>query len=217
MFDFFRLPYLHSYYFVYELTIVAPRFSSMVPFSKNESYAEVLVQAPNDVQLTCVIKTGHKGSTLSQYDASRHVWQCLFAPHKSGSYTLLIYANRLSLSNSFSNAVELGVEVSPNDFIRKRTLPRTFGKFIESKCQIFSPLDGALKRGTKANIHCRIPNGSHVKISIDDVWLEEMAVKDDIFKYQITVPEREIIIYAQFNNKKSNSNYYGLIRYSVDK
>ncbi|CAF2388376.1 unnamed protein product [Rotaria sp. Silwood2] len=217
MFDFFRLPYLHSYYFIYNLTLISPRFSSIVLFDKHGAYAEVLVQAPNDVQLTCSIKNDHKSTYLTQYDISRQIWQCLFAPCKVGFHTLIIYANRLLISNSLINVIELGVEVTSKDFIRKKIFPITYGKFIEHKCQIFSPLDGILKCGTKVTIHCRIPNASFVRISLDGIWLEEMTLKNDTFKQQITVPQREIIIYAQFGNKKLSNIYYGLIRYLVEK
>ena len=55
------------------------------------------------------------------------------------------------------------------------------------------------------------------RIAIDGVWLEEVSIKDDIFKQEILVPEQEVIVYAQFINKKNSNNYYGLIRYLVEK
>jgi hypothetical protein len=215
--DYFRLPYIHSDYFIYDLTIISPRFSSMVIFDTIESLAEVLIQAPNDVQLACSVKDNIKSTSLSQYDASRQIWQCLFAPYRAGFYTLIIYANRSSTSNLLTNVIELGVEISSQDFLKRKILPITFGKFIEHKCQIFSPLDGVLKRGTTVIIHCRIPNATFARISIDGIWLDEVTIKDDIFKQQITVPEREIIVYAQFINKKSTNIYDGLVRYLVEK
>jgi hypothetical protein len=217
MFDYIRLPYLHSYYFIYDLTIISPRFSNMIIFDRNKSLGEVLIQASNDIQLSCSSKDENKSTSLTQYDGNRQIWQCLFAPYKSGFYTLIIFANRLSISNSLINVIELGIEVSSKDFIRKKILPITFGKFIEYKCQIFSPLDGILKCGMKVIIHCRIPNGSYGRISIDGIWLDEIIIKDEIFKQEIIVPERELIVYAQFSNKKSSNIFYGLIRYLVEK
>ena len=150
MFDYFRLPYLHSYYFIYELTIISSRFSSIIQFDTCESLAEVFIQAPNDVQITCTSKDEDKSTSLTQFDASRQIWQCLFAPYQYGFYTLIIFGNRLSNSNSsFINVMELGIEIPEKDFIQRKILPITYGKFIEYKCQIFSPLDGVLKRGTK--------------------------------------------------------------------
>jgi hypothetical protein len=217
MFEYFRLPYLHSYYFIYDLTIVSPRFSSLIQYDPCESLAEVFIQAPNDIQLTCASKDENKSTSLTQFDASRQIWQCLFAPCTSGFYTLIIFANRLSISNSFVNAIELGIEIPLKDFNKRKILPMTYGKFIEYKCQIFSPLDGILKHGMKVWIHCRIPNASYGRISLDGVWLEEVLIKDEIFKQEIIVPERELIVYAQFINKKISNIYYGLIRYLVEK
>lgn len=217
MFNYFCLPFLHSYYFIYNLTLISPRFSSMVTFDKNKSYAEVLIQAPNDIQLACSIKNDSKSTCLAQFDASRQLWQCLFAPHKNGFHTLIIYANRILISNSLMNVIELGLDASSKDFTQKKVLPTIYGKFVENRCQIFSPLDGILKPGTKVTIRCRIPNAVFVRISLDGVWLEEELLKNDIFKQQITVPEKEVIVYAQFKNKPFTHMYYGLIRYLVEK
>ena len=218
MFDYFRLPYLHSYYFIYELTIISSRFSSIIQFDTCESLAEVFIQAPNDIQITCASKTEDKSTSLTQFDASRQIWQCLFAPYQCGFYTLIIFATRLSNTNSsFVNVMELGIEIPAKDFLRRKILPITYGKFVEYKCQIFSPLNGVLKRGTKVTIHCRIPNASYGRIAIDGIWLEEISIKNEIFKQEILVPEQEIIVYAQFINRKTSNNYYGLIRYLVEK
>ncbi|CAF3907895.1 unnamed protein product [Rotaria sp. Silwood2] len=217
--DYIHLPHIHSYYFIYNLNIISPRFSSIVTYNTNQSFAEVLIQAPDDIQLTCSIKDDIRSTSLTQYDVSRQVWQCLFAPHKSGFHTLIIFAKQISSMNLLKNVIELGVTVLPNDLIKGKISPMTFGKFIEYKCQILSPLDGILKRGTKVTIRCRIPHASCARISLDGVWLDEVPLKNDIFMFrqQINVPEQEIIVYAKFNNKKMNKTYDGLIRYTVEK
>jgi transglutaminase-like putative cysteine protease len=215
--DYIRLPHVHSYYFIFGLNIISPRFSSIVSFNTNQSLAEVLIQTSNDVQLTCAIKDDIRSTSLTQYDNNRQVWQCLFAPYKSGFHTLIIFANQLSTSNLLKNVIELGVEVLSKDLIKNKTLPMTFGKFTEHKCQILSPLDGVLKRGTKVTIRCCIPNASSARISLDGVWLDEVLLKTDMFKQQVNVPEREVMIYAQFVNKTMTKNYDGLIRYTVEK
>ncbi|CAF5214683.1 unnamed protein product, partial [Rotaria magnacalcarata] len=158
-----------------------------------------------------------RSTSLTQYDSTRQVWQCLFSPYKSGFHTLIIFAKQLSQINLFKNVIELGVTVHSRDFIKGKTLPMTFGKFSEYKCQIFSPLDGVLKRGTKVTIRCHIPHASSARISLDGVWLDEVTLYNEAFKQQINVPEREVIIYAKFMNKKMNKHYHGLIRYTVEK
>ena len=63
--DYIRLPHVHSYYFIFNLHIISPRFSSIVSFNKNQSLAEVLIQAPDDVQLTCSIKDDIRSTNLN--------------------------------------------------------------------------------------------------------------------------------------------------------
>ncbi|CAF3456322.1 unnamed protein product [Rotaria socialis] len=215
--DYLQLPHIHSYYFIHGLHIISPRFSSIVTFNASQSFAEVLIQTPDDIQLTCSIKDDTRSTSLTQYDSTRQVWQCLFSPYKSGFHTLIIFAKQLSQINLFKNVIELGVTVHSRDFIKGKTLPMTFGKFSEYKCQIISPLDGALKRGTKVTIRCRIPHALSARISLDGVWLDEVTLVNEVFKQQINVPEQEVIIYAKFMNKKMNKHYHGLIRYTVEK
>jgi hypothetical protein len=215
--DYLRLPHVHSYYFIFNLNIISPRFSSIVSFNTKHSLAEVLIQSPDDIQLSCSIKDDIRSTSLTHYDFTRQLWQCLFAPYKSGFHTLIIFATHKSKLDLLKNVIELGVEVPSKDFIPGKTLPTTFGKFTENKCQILTPLDGILKRGTKATIRCRIPNALSARISLDGIWLDEIKLKNDMFKQQINVPSREVIVYAQFINQKKLKTYDGLIRYTVEK
>ena len=215
--DYIRLPHVHSYYFTFGLTIVSPPFSSVLAFDTNQSVAEVLIQAPEDVQLTCVVKNDLRSTSLAQYDVNRKLWQCLFAPHKSGFHTLIIFAARLSTEKLFKNAIELGVDVTSKDLDRKKTLPITFEKFLEHKCQIISPMTGVLKHGTKTIIRCRIPQAFSARISVDGVWLDEVSMRSDLFKQEINVPERQVTVYARFHHRTSAKIYDGLIEYHVAK
>lgn len=215
--DYLRLPHVHSYYFIYGLNIISPRYSSYVAFDAKQSFAEVLIQAPNDVQLTCAVKDNPRSTSLAQYDYNRQVWQCLFSPDKNGFHTLIIYASEISSTNLFKNVIELGVEILPREFIRGKSLPTTFGKFAEYQCQILAPLEGTLKRGRKVTIRCRIPHATSARISLDGIWLDEVKLKNEIFKQQINVPDREVIVYAQFVHTKRQKTYDGLIRYGVEK
>lgn len=215
--DYIRLPHVHSYYFVHNLKIVSPHDCSLVSFDGNRSLAEVFIKAPDDVHLSCTVKNDNRSQSLAQYDGNRQLWQCLLAPCKSGFHTLIIYATRLSATNVFKNVVELGVEVNGQDLFRRRSLPLTFEKFIQNKCQILSPMNGRLKHGTKVQIRCRIPNAISARISLDGIWLDDVPMRNDLFKFEINVPEREVIVYARFNQPKSNKIYDGLVRYLVEK
>ncbi|CAF4431933.1 unnamed protein product, partial [Adineta steineri] len=106
------------------------------------------------------IETG----SLIQYDTDRQLWQCLFTPKRGGSHTLTIFTRRetealksKNTENKYSCAIEFSLHV-PSDVVKIEPFPLTYGLFTQCKCQIFEPLDDALKPGSKTIIHCRIPN-----------------------------------------------------------
>jgi hypothetical protein len=116
--------------------------------------------------------------------------------------------------SKYSSAIQFGLQV-PTDVIKGKTFPLTYGLFTERKCQIFEPLDDILKSGSKVTIHCRIPGARCARLSLDGNWLSEDPVKDGIFKRQITVPRKEIIMYVKFSDKRNSSSYDGLFCYSI--
>lgn len=216
MLEYVRLPCVHSSYFTHELTLISPRFSSVVVIDAKQCLAEVLIQAPNDVQLTCALEEPLDGTSLTQYDASRQVWQCLFAPQQKGFHTLLMFVNRSSPPYVFTQSIELGMDVLSRDLSLIKPLPTTYEKFIEHRCQILSPLNGILRRGTEVTIRCRLPHAVCARISLDGYWLDEVPLKNHLFKQKIHVPEHEVIVYAQFLTKQMINVYDGLIRYGVE-
>ena len=223
--DFVRLPYVYPRFFELNLEIIHPRQSNMASLDSSLGIAEVLVQASSDAVLIGDIEqTGSgkiKNDSLIQYDADRQRWQCLFAPQHSGLHTLTLFArqerqkneNKISESK-YSSAIQFGLHV-PTGLPKTKTFPITYGLFTERKCQIFEPLDGTLKSGSKVTIHCRIPGAYCGRLLLDGNWLSEDLLKDGIFKRQITVPRQEVTMYAQFPDNLNKSSYDGLFRYSV--
>ena len=225
MHDFLCLPHVYPVFFECYLDIVYPRHSSMASFNSSLGLSEVLIQSPSDVSLIGAIeeRTSRKieNGSLVQYDSDRQVWQCLFAPQRSGFHTLKLYARQKTpLTKSKTNenqhacAIIFGLDVSA-DVAKTYTFPLTYIPFKEYRCQIFEPLGGALKSGSKVTIHCRIPGASCARLLIDENWLSEDSLKDGIFKREITVPRREITMYVKFADKRQSSSYDGLFRYSI--
>ena len=223
--DFLRLPRVHSTFFDLHLDIVHPYRSSEVSFDTNREFAEVLIRAPADVSLMNSIEQEGSGKIKNgdfvQYDHDRQLWQCLFAPKSNGFHTLTVYARRKKQRSvneidegSYNNAIKLGLQVTSN-LTKSVTFPLTYGLFIEHKCQIFEPLTGVLKSGSKVTIHCRIPGARRARLTLDGNWLSEDSLKDGILKKQITVPRKEVIVYVKFAHQENTSHYDGLIRYSV--
>jgi hypothetical protein len=74
-------------------------------------------------------------------------------------------------------------------------------------------LDGILKAGSIASIHCVIPGATDVKLMVDSKWLESEGYTDPILQKQITVGSKELIIYARY---EGDSNYHGLVKYITE-
>jgi hypothetical protein len=223
--DFVRLPYVYSTFFEHNLDVIYPRHSNIASFNSNLGLAEVLVQTPSDTVLTGDIKQTEsskiKNGCLIQYDINRHQWQCLFAPQQGGFHTLTLFARRekhviksKTDDSKYSCAIQFGLHV-PSDVTKGKTFPLTYGLFTERKCQIFEPLDGVLKSGSKVTIHCRIPGAYCARLKLDGNWLPSDLIKDGIFKRQITVPKKEVKMYVQFSDKQNSSSYDGVFCYSV--
>ncbi len=224
--EFIHLPFVDSTFFEHNLTIIYPRHSSTASFNPTLGLAEVLVQAPSDTRLIGDITQASsdkiKNGCLVQYDTDRQLWQCLFAPQYSGFHVLTLYARRekheaiksKTEDEKYASAFQLGLH-APTDVIKGKTFPLTYGLFTERKCQIFEPLEGVLKSGSKVTIHCRIPGASCARLLLDGNWLSEDRIQDGIFKREITVPKQSVNIYVQFHDKRNTSSYDGLVSYSV--
>lgn len=216
MLEFLRLPFLHPSYFTCQLTMIFPQFASLIAVDPSKAFTEVLVQAPDDVQITSMIKDAPSTTSLTQFDAQRRLWQCVFSPDRPGFHTLLVFVHRPTFSSpEFVNAIELGMQIRSKDLLEKISFPFVFGKFVENRCQIVSPLNGILRRGTKVTIHCRIPNAVRVRLALDGEWLDEVPMETPKFKQKIRVPKHEVIVYARFPSKRLTDVYDGLIRYAV--
>jgi transglutaminase-like putative cysteine protease len=212
--QFLLLPHVYSTFFDLQLEIISPHNENMVIFDTNHNLAEVLIHTPSDVYLSCSV-AHHKTSGLVQYDANRKLWQCLFRPGTSGYQTLNIYARQGRSAGSYQGAIEFGLNMP--DMIPFKKFPLTYGTFTNNKCQIFEPLVEKLKQGIKVTIHCRIPGARCVCLSFDGTLSsKEHNVVNDIFKQQITVPNREVTVYVKFINNQKSNNYDGLFKYTVE-
>ena len=224
--EFIRLPFLESTFFECNLEIVHPRHCDKVPLDAALGLAEVLVRAPPNIYLIGDISQAGddkvKNGCLVQYDNDRQVWQCLVGPQHSGFHILALYTRREKQrmkstnddKNTYASAIQFGLDLSTN-VIKTKTFPLTYGLFTERRCQIFKPLDGVLKSGSRVTIHCRIPGAHCARLLLDGNWLSKDLIEDDIFKKEITVPKQSVIIYVQFSDKRNSSSYDGLFSYSV--
>ncbi|CAF3432297.1 unnamed protein product [Rotaria sp. Silwood1] len=210
------LSYPHTWPLFYELglKIEAPRHRSNAVWTDNASYAEVLIQAPDDVQLSCNITYNNvkiENGSLAQYNNDKKLWQLLFAPERIGLHELTVYAGRNNDNESSSTSV-VQFNLDVNKLQRPMKFPLIYTQFQTKKCQIYTPLDGILKKGSVVPIHCVIPGATDVNLTVDSQWLESEGYRDPILQREITVGSKEVLIYAKYKQK---SSYDGLVKYTV--
>ena len=202
-------------FFDLNLEVIAPKNRANAVWPTNASYAEVLMRAPSDVQLSCSIK--HKNirienGTLAQFDKEKGLWQLRFAPEQIGAHELLVFAKKSddSLSGS-SVAVQFSLHVtqlqSPIKF------PITYGQFAIRRCHLYSPINGVMKKNSVVPIHCLIPDAVDVNLQVDSKWATAEGYRDSVLKRDIAVGERNVTIYAKFGDKLT---YDGLVKYTIE-
>ncbi|CAF3768741.1 unnamed protein product [Rotaria socialis] len=196
------------------LKIEAPQNRATAVWPNNASFAEIRISAPSDVELSCSIEFNgikNENCALAQFDHDKHQWQLLFAPQCAGLHQLMIYGRRHSDSRTeFEAVAEFSLIVTK---IRKPIIfPVTYTKFETTKCRIYEPLEGTLKKGAIIPFHCVIPGATEVDLQVDSKWVGVKGYEDPILKTGITVGSKDITVYARYGQ---NTNYDGLIRYSV--
>ncbi|CAF1192932.1 unnamed protein product [Adineta steineri] len=91
--------------------------------------------------------------------------------------------------------------------------PTIYTQFETTKCQIYTPLDGILKKGSVVPIHCVIPNALEVRLKVDSEWITSEGYTNPILQRQLNVGSKEITIYAKYEEGLS---YTGLVKYTVE-
>jgi hypothetical protein len=210
------LSYPETWQLFYDLglKIEAPRNRSKAVWADNASYAEVLIQAPDDIELLCSIEYNNvtiENGSLAQFDSNKKLWQLLFAPEQTGLHELIVYGKR-NAGNELSSAPVVKFYLDVTNLRRPMKFPLIYTKFQTNKCQIYTPMNGILKKGSVVPIHCVIPGAIDVNLMVDSNWLKSEGYKDPILQRQITVGSKEVAIYAKYDQK---SNYDGLVNYAV--
>ena len=202
-------------FYDFDLNIEAPKFSSLVPWSKNASYAEVLIRAPTDIQLSGRIEYNTikiENGCLAQFDHDRDLWQLLFAPERTGLHELTIYARRTIDINSSSNAV-VTFNLNVTSLGKLIKFPMVYTQFEATKCRIYTPLHRRLKRGSSVSIHCILPDAELIQVTVDSRPIRSMDYQNSVFKSEIVVGSEEVTIYGKYSG---HTQFTSLIRYTVE-
>ncbi|CAF2878206.1 unnamed protein product [Rotaria sp. Silwood2] len=218
-------PLTWSHFFDYQLEIIKPvntRFIDWPP-DKNSPYCEILVRSPDDIHVSAKIADSLSSKTIENghlinFNNQESLWQCLFAPSMNySSYKLTLFAKRFN-ENQSNCVVQFDFkQLSKSTLQNYMSFPITYASFNEAKCQLFEPLDGILKRGSKIKFRCRIPGAHVVSITVDGQWLKDDSAsgmnENHLFQREIQVGQKEVAIWVKFDKEKSN--YKGLLKYSV--
>ncbi|CAF1167726.1 unnamed protein product, partial [Rotaria sordida] len=149
--------------------------------------------------------------SLTQYNNEKKLWQLLFAPERTGLHELIVYAKRNNDNESTSKpAVKFYLDVTT--LRRSMKFPLIYSQFQSKKCQIYTPIDGILKKDSVVPIHCVIPGASDVNLTVDSQWLESEGYTDPTLRRQITAGSKDVTIYAKYGQKQT---YDGLVKYTV--
>ncbi|CAF0891360.1 unnamed protein product [Adineta steineri] len=196
------------------LKIQAPKNSTNAVWNDDASYTELLIQTPDDVQLSCDIKYNNaaiKHGSLAQFNNDKKLWQLLFAPECTGLHELVVYGKRISDTASATALVKFGLNVTKLQHPMK--FPAVFSPFQSKKCQINTPLDGILKNGSVVPISCVIPDATGVDIKVDSEWLPTEGYTSPNLERQITVGSKEVLIFVKYDQ---GANYLNIIKYTVE-
>jgi hypothetical protein len=207
-------PYTWQPFYELDLKIEAPKNRANAVWPENASYAEVLMQAPDDVILSCDIEYNDvkiENGSLAQFDNEKKLWQLLFAPERTGLHELTVYAQRRDDTKSSSEAV-VKFDLDVTKLRRPMKFPLIYTQFQSKKCRIYTPMDGILKKNSAVSIHCFVPGAKDVNLTVDSKWLVNEGYADPTLQRQITVGSKEVIIYAKYGEK---AEYDGLVKYSV--
>ncbi|CAF1192948.1 unnamed protein product [Adineta steineri] len=84
-----HISYPHTWQSFYDfgLKVIAPKDRANAVWNDNGSYAEILMEGPDDVQLSCDIQYNDvkiKNGSLAQFNNDKKIWQLLFAPERTG-------------------------------------------------------------------------------------------------------------------------------------
>lgn len=196
------------------LQLEAPRIHENVPWTDDSSYAEILMRAPETIQLSCRIEYNNReveNGSITQYDNAKHLWQMLFAPERTGVHALTVFAKEIRNRDAAANAV-VKFSLNVKQLKRPMKFPLLYTQFQTKKCQILTPIDGILKRGAVVPLYCVIPNALDVTVVVDSKPLEPGGYSGSVLRRDIKVGSQDVSIFAKFDK---NSNHDGLVKYSV--
>ncbi|CAF4152472.1 unnamed protein product [Rotaria socialis] len=115
---------------------------------------------------------------LAQFNNDKKLWQLLFAPERTGPHELIVYAKRTKDGESSKSDSKFNLDVTK--LRRPMKFHMIYTQFRTKKCQIYTPMDGILKKGSVVPIHCVISGAKDVNLTIDSNWIKNEGYRDPV-------------------------------------
>ncbi|CAF3423355.1 unnamed protein product [Rotaria socialis] len=170
---------LYAFY-INSLLSLSMIFFLMVLFPDELSTVQSF-EAPDDIQLSCQTKYNNveiENGLLAQFNNDKKLWQLLFAPERTGPHELIVYAKRTKDGESSKSDAKFNLDVTK--LRRPMKFHMIYTQFRTKKCQIYTPMDGILKKGSVVPIHCVISGAKDVNLTIDSNWIKNEGYRDPV-------------------------------------
>ena len=160
-------------FFELNLRVVSPREMNSIKIGKGSTHAEILIQAPSNVQLLGHLKDSNNekifGGDRVFFDRHRQLWRCLFAPNQNGTFKANILAKRSSDPGSYTSACRYTLEASQISST-PLSYPKTWQLFYDLGLEIEAAYDRAIipwsENASYAEIRMRAPDNVHLSCNI---------------------------------------------------
>ncbi|CAF2692888.1 unnamed protein product [Rotaria sp. Silwood2] len=185
--QYLQMPKIHPIYFELNLDLISPRHQANVDLVPEKSYALVLIRAPSDVQLIADLKLHNQeveGGHRVQFNHSKQMHYCYFAPNTIGKYKITIYGKQGDKEVKFKGAIELTLDVNkiPKNPI---SFPKTWPIFFDLNLNVISPKNTHLIKvhngKTHTEVQIRTPNNVELLGRLVDIHQEIIQGGDQVF------------------------------------
>ncbi|CAF0827190.1 unnamed protein product [Didymodactylos carnosus] len=108
--QFLMLPKTYPAYFEHQIEVLYPKFTPTVTLLNGKSFTIIMIKTPADVGIIADLKlndTVVKGGERVQFDKSRRIYCCYFAPQSVGFHKIMIYAKRKSTDGNIYSSARL--------------------------------------------------------------------------------------------------------------
>jgi hypothetical protein len=225
-------PYTWPLFYDLGLKVEAPKNTSNAVWSDDGSFAEVFIEAPDDVELLGQLENenGQKVESGDRvyFDRPKNIWRCNFAPNRDGAFKAVIMAKKKSDPGSYLSAVAFKIEAKqvPSPCL---SYPYTWQLFYDLGLKVESPKNTSnavwTYNASFAEVRIKAPDDVQLSCSIkyDNIKIENgsLAQFDNakrlwrfLFAPECTGPH-ELIIYAKRNNDME-SPFNAVIKFKLN-